>query len=145
MAKKIETQIIINAAPQKVWEILTDFNNYPNWNPFIKSISGSINIGSTLKVTIEPEEGKGMTFKPLVQSSVKKKELSWLGKLLFKGIFDGKHKFQLIDNGNGTTTFIQSEEFSGILVPFINLDKTAEGFNKMNQSLKEQAEKKNII
>ncbi|KFF13153.1 polyketide cyclase [Chryseobacterium soli] len=145
MAKKIETQIIINAAPQKVWEILTDFNNYPNWNPFIKSIAGLINIGSTLKVTIEPEEGKGMTFKPLIQSSVKNKELSWLGNLLFKGIFDGKHKFQLIDNGNGTTTFIQSEEFSGILVSFINLDKTAEGFNKMNKSLKEQAEKKTII
>lgn len=142
MAKKIETQIIINAAPQKVWEILTDFNNYPNWNPFIKSIAGSINIGSTLKVTIEPEEGKGMTFKPVVQSAVKNKELSWLGKLLFKGVFDGKHKFQLIDNGNGTTTFIQSEEFSGILVSFINLDKTAEGFNTMNQSLKERAEER---
>lgn len=142
MAKKIETQIIINAAPQKVWEILTDFNNYPNWNPFIKSIAGSINIGSTLKVTIEPEEGKGMTFKPVVQSLVKNKELSWLGKLLFKGVFDGKHKFQLIDNGNGITTFIQSEEFSGILVSFINLDKTAEGFNTMNQSLKEWAEER---
>ncbi|MFP3598112.1 SRPBCC family protein [Chryseobacterium sp. SIMBA_029] len=142
MAKKIETQIIINAAPQKVWEILTDFNNYPNWNPFIKSIAGSLDTGSILKVTIEPEEGKGMTFKPVVQSSVKNKELSWLGKLLFKGIFDGKHQFQLIDNGNGTTTFIQSEEFSGILVSFINLDKTSEGFNKMNHSLKEQAEKR---
>lgn len=140
MAKKIETQIIINATPQKVWEILTDFNHYPHWNPFIKSIEGSLDTGSVLKVIIEPEEGKGMTFKPVVQSSVKNKELSWLGNLLFKGIFDGKHKFQLIDNENGTTTFIQSEEFSGILVSFINLDKTAEGFNKMNQKLKEQAE-----
>lgn len=142
MAKKIETQIIINTTPQKVWEILTDFNNYPYWNPFIKSIEELSDTGSTLKVTIEPEEGKGMTFKPVVQSSIKNKEFSWLGKLLFKGIFDGKHQFQLIDNGNGTTTFIQSEEFSGILVSFINLDKTAEGFNKMNQSLKERAEKR---
>lgn len=142
MAKKIETQIIINATPQKVWEILTDFNNYPHWNPFIKSIEGSLDTGSILKVTIEPEEGKGMTFKPVVESSVKNKELSWLGKLLFKGIFDGKHQFELIDNGNGTTTFIQSEEFSGILVSFINLDKTAEGFNKMNQKLKERTEKR---
>lgn len=142
MAKKIETQIIINAIPHKIWEILTDFNNYPHWNPFIKSIEGSLNIGNTLKVTIEPEEGKGMTFKPKVQSLIENQELSWLGKLLFKGIFDGKHQFKLIDNGNGTTTFIQSEEFSGLLVAFINLDKTAEGFNKMNQSLKERAEKR---
>jgi hypothetical protein len=142
MAKKIETQIIINAIPHKIWEILTDFNNYPHWNPFIKSIEGSLNIGSTLKVNIEPEEGKGMTFKPIVQSLIENQELSWLGKLLFKGIFDGKHQFKLIDNGNGTTTLIQYEEFSGLLVAFINLDKTAEGFNKMNQSLKERAEKR---
>ena len=39
MAKEIKTEILINATPEKVWSILTSFDNYPNWNPFIKSIT----------------------------------------------------------------------------------------------------------
>jgi len=29
-AKEIKTEILINATPEKVWAILTDFENYPN-------------------------------------------------------------------------------------------------------------------
>ncbi len=63
--------------------------------------------------------------------------------LIFPGLFDGEHKFELIDNGDGTTLFRQSEKFGGILVPFFNkmLDvNTVNGFNQMNQKLKELAE-----
>ena len=74
-----------------------------------------------------------------------KKEILLLikGKLLFKGLFDGKHSFNLIDNQNGTTTFIHSEDFSGWLVPIFKsqLEKnTKAGFKLMNQKLKELAE-----
>ncbi|WP_236025435.1 SRPBCC family protein [Flavobacterium geliluteum] len=37
---EIKTQIIIHASPDKVWAVLTDFENYPNLNSFIKSITG---------------------------------------------------------------------------------------------------------
>ena len=46
-----------------------------------------------------------MTFKPKVLTYQVNKEFSWIGHLLFTGLFDGKHKFELIDNGNGTTIF----------------------------------------
>lgn len=141
MAKKIESQIIIKTAPEKIWNLLIDFENYPQWNSFITHIEGAIQTGNQLTVTIEPEKGKKMVFKPTLLSRIENRELSWLGKLGFKGIFDGKHQFKLIDNRNGTTTFIQSEYFSGLLVPFINLDATAVGFQRMNQNLKDLAEK----
>jgi uncharacterized protein YndB with AHSA1/START domain len=38
--KEIITGIEINAPPSHVWQILTDFEKYPTWNPFIKRISG---------------------------------------------------------------------------------------------------------
>jgi len=50
--------------------------------------------------------------------------------------------FKLTDNGNGTTTFIQSEHFGGILVPLFRklLDKnTRDGFILMNKKLEELA------
>ena len=62
--KKLLTEITISTSPQQVWNILTDFNSYPNWNPFIKSISGNQTIGSQLNVVIQPPGSSGMTFKP---------------------------------------------------------------------------------
>ena len=118
MALEIRTEMTINATPVKVWEVFTNFKEYPNWNPFIKSMKGQVAVGEKIIVKIEPPKAKGMTFKPKVLTFIEKKELSWIGRVMFPGIFDGKHKFELIDNGNGTTTFIQSEVFRGILVPF---------------------------
>jgi len=143
MAKEIRTEIIINVTPEKVWSILTNFDNYPNWNPFIKSIKGEVKLGNKIMARIEPPEAKGMTFKPTILTIETNKELSWLGHLWFAGLFDGEHKFELIDNGNGTTTFIQSEKFRGILVPFFKkqLDNnTKRGFEAMNKKLKTIAE-----
>ena len=73
-------------------------------------------MGEKISARIEPPNAKGMTFKPKIVTFIKNKELSWVGHLLFPSLFDGKHKFELIDKGNGTLTFIQSEIFSGILV-----------------------------
>ena len=142
MAKEIKTEILINATPEKVWSILTNFDNYPNWNPFIKSIKGEVKIGNKIKVSIQPPNSKEMTFKPRVLAFETNKELLWIGHLLFKGLFDGEHKFELIDNGNGTTTFKQSEKFKGIFVGLLNLENTKKGFEAMNEKLKEMAERK---
>jgi len=143
--KELKTEILINTTPQKVWAILVDFKNYHEWNPFITSITGNVVVGSKITARLEPPKASGMTFKPKVLVFEKNKELRWLGNLLFPGLFDGEHKFELIDNGNGTTTFKQSEKFRGILVPLFKkmLDiNTTNGFNLMNQKLKELAEQK---
>lgn len=143
MVKEIKTEILMDATPDKVWAILTKFENYPNWNPFIKSINGDVKVGNKITVRIKPPEGKGMTFNPKILAFETNKELSWLGHLLFKGLFDGEHKFELIDNRNGTTTFRQSERFKGIFVPLFNkglVNNTKRGFEKMNKKLKGLAE-----
>jgi len=145
MAKQIQTEIIINASPEKVWTILTDFSNYPNWNPFITSIKGPAIVGKKIIARIEPPEANGMTFKPKVLVFKTNEEFRWIGHLLIPGLFDGEHRFELIDNGNGTTTFRQSETFHGILIPLFKkmLDvNTVNGFNLMNEKLKARAEQK---
>jgi len=144
MAKEIKTEILIHATSDKVWNILIDFKNYPNWNPFIKSIKGTAKVGNKILARMEPPGAKGMTFKPRVLVVDINKEFKWIGHLIIPGLFDGEHTFELIDNGNGTTTFRQNEKFRGILIPFFKkmIEKnTVQGFNTMNMKLKELAEK----
>ena len=38
--KQLHTQIEIYVSDKRVWELLTDFASYPQWNPFIRHISG---------------------------------------------------------------------------------------------------------
>ncbi|GHB77638.1 SRPBCC domain-containing protein [Persicitalea jodogahamensis] len=143
MAKELKTQIRIEAAPDQVWDVLTDFEKYPAWNPFIKSLTGQVAVGHTINVRLEPPEGSGMTFKPKVLAMEKNKEFRWLGQLFFKGLFDGEHRFALVDNGDGSTTFLHSERFEGILVPLFNEMievNTRNGFEDMNQQLKIRVE-----
>ena len=139
MAKQIKTSITINASKERIWEILMDFENYPEWNTFIKSVFGKVEVGKQIRIELQ-----GMTFKPVVLVLNDNTELRWLGHFWFKGLFDGEHRFYLTDNGNGTTNFEQSEKFSGILVKLFSksLDKdTKIGFEKMNKELKLRAEK----
>ncbi len=142
MAKKaIKTSINISATPEMVWGVLTDFESYGEWNPFLKSISGEIREGNKIQVN-----AGGMKFSPEVLVFKENTEFRWIGKLLFKGIFDGEHSFEIIDNKDGTVTFKHEEEFNGILVGMFSkkLDtETRSGFEQMNLKLKERAESKN--
>jgi len=76
MAFKLKTQITISASAAQVWETLMDFQNHPNWNPFIKHISGVAKVGETLSIELG-----GMKFKPEVKEVQVNEKFSWLGKL----------------------------------------------------------------
>lgn len=140
--KEIETEILIHATPETVWKVLMNFDQYPKWNPFIISISGSQEAGRKIKVQIQPPGGSAMTFTPTILVCDRNKELRWLGKLGIKGIFDGEHYFLLEPAGENQTRFIHGERFSGLLIPFMRnvLAGTQQGFELMNKALKEKAE-----
>ncbi len=140
----LRTEILVNASSQKVWEVLTDFKKYPDWNPFIRSLKGEVKKGNKLQISLQPPDGMAMKFRPRVLAFETAKEFRWLGHLFFPGLFDGEHFFLLTDHHNGTTTVVQGERFSGILVPLFKkmIDKnTRAGFEEMNRALKEQAER----
>jgi hypothetical protein len=135
--RRLEAAIEVDAAPERVWEVLTDFAAYPEWNPFIRRIEGRPEQGQRLEVRIEPPGARGMTFRPTVLAAEPGRELRWLGRLLVPGVFDGEHGFRLEPAGEGRTRFVQSERFRGLLVPLFGgtLEKTQHGFEAMNEAL----------
>jgi len=142
--KHIQTDITIAADSKTVWEVLTNFENYPNWNPFIKSITGEVIKGGKLQTEITPPNRKLMKFTPTLLTVDPEKELRWLGSGPIKGLFDGEHYFKIIDQGNGTVKFEHGEVFTGILVglmPKVLVD-TKLGFEQMNDAFKEVCESK---
>lgn len=142
MATTIHSEITIDAPPARVWSVLTDFNSYPEWSPFVREIEGELRPGARLTVRLAPSGGEGMVFKPVVTEVRESAVLEWLGHLLVAGIFDGRHRFTLTALKDGTTAFTQSETFGGILIPFMSslLKDTERAFAAFNEALKARTE-----
>lgn len=140
--KSLEKSIIINASAEKVWQVLTDFENWENWNSFIIKSEGKAEEGTKLKNTFD-NDGKEMIFKPKVLKAEPNKELIWMGRLFVPGIFDGTHGFRIEELGPNQVKFTNYESFKGLFSRMIMKKihaSTAAGFEQMNQELKAQAE-----
>jgi hypothetical protein len=139
--RELRREVQIAAPPERVWAVLTDFSAYPDWNPFIRRISGEAAVGARLEAHLEPPDGRGITIKPTVVRAEPSKELAWLGRFGLPWIFDGEHHFEMEERDAGTS-FVQREEFSGLLVPLLGgvLGKTQRGFEQMNVALKQRVE-----
>ncbi len=134
--REIHTEIEIKARAGRVWQVLTDFALYPEWNPFIHRLEGEPVANSRLRALIQPPGGKLMTFRPIVLVAEPDRELRWRGQLWVPRVFDGEHSFVIEARGNERVRFIQRERFSGLLVPFVwsalNRD-VRRGFEAMNR------------
>ena len=125
-----------------MWAVLADTAAYPEWNPFLRRLSGELREGAKLEVEIAPPGARAMTFKPTVLAADEGRELRWLGRLIAPRVFDGEHRLRLEGLPGGGTRFTQSERFRGLLVRLFGgtLEKTRLGFEQMNNALKLRAE-----
>lgn len=143
LVREIRAETIVDAPPAVVWQVLTDFAAYPDWNPFIRSIEGKPWVGTRLSIEIRLPGGKNMRFRPRVLRVAKDHEFRWIGRVLIAGLFDGEHRFTIVPEGGGSR-FVQAEVFTGLLVPIVALTDTLRathlGFLLMNRSLRERAE-----
>jgi len=139
---EIFTTVDIDASPETVWSVLTDFDAYPAWNPRTR-ITGTAETGERLVVAPGPDAAGMPTFRPRVLRAEAPAELRWLGHLYVRGLFDGEHVFTIEDLGDGRSRLVQSETFGGLLArPLLRLygDDTEAGFDAVNAALEARAE-----
>ena len=140
MRHDIRAEIDIEAPPAEVWRHLLDLAAYPEWNPFIPAASGVPEAGGRLSLRLRPPGGRAMPIRPTVTEATAPSVFEWLGHVGVRGLFDGRHRFELIPIPTGTR-LLQSESFSGVLVRPLRrwLDgSTRAGFEAMNEALRQR-------
>ncbi len=141
--KEIRTEIDIKASPEKTWEVLTDFNSFPKWNPFIRQICGTPKVGSNLQIHLHTSSGRSRTYRPTVTKVEPHLELRWYGKFFIPGMFNGERIFTIEPLKANHVRFVHMEIFTGFAVALAGnrLDKDmCQSFAMMNNALKERVE-----
>ncbi|HEY5737474.1 MAG TPA: SRPBCC domain-containing protein [Nitrososphaeraceae archaeon] len=141
--KELTTEIQINSSPEKLWNVLTDFKNYYQWNPILEKINGEPLIGNQLEINLRTVGGKNRVYHPKIIKIIPNQELRWKGKLLFSQIFSGERVFLIEKISDNKVNFVNKEIFSGIGLRFAPRkmeEDIVASFNKMNEALKKTIE-----
>ena len=131
-------EIDIAAPPQAVWDVLTRFDNWPNWNPDVKSMAfeGPLAPGSTFRWRAGPG-----TILSTLDRVEPPRYISWHGKTL---TIDAYHEWWLEPRDGGT--HVRTEEtFSGLLAKILRgqLQKTLDkSFQAGVECLKRESERR---
>lgn len=139
--QEIQTEIEIDAPPETVWEQLTDFASYEQWNPHISRVSGNLREGESLEITVDRIKASSRTLTVRVSEIDPPRRLQWIGTVGSKWIFQGIHTFELHALGTDRTRFVNHEQSTGFLVPFVTSDDPRRDYDRMNDALKERVEK----
>ncbi|MBE3075052.1 MAG: SRPBCC domain-containing protein, partial [Actinobacteria bacterium] len=131
----------VGAPPERVWEVISDLPAYTRRNPFIVRAGGEFAVGSRLHVTIAAPGHRPVTFRPRVLEVEPGRSVTWLGRTLLPGLFDGHHTLSVTPT-NGGARFRTREEVTGILVPVLGgiMRDSQRGFELMAAAVKARAE-----
>ena len=142
--KQVQTQVEIDASAERVWSVLTGFDKYTDWNPFIRRVSGEPLEGAQLNVTIDSALGSEVDFRVQIGGLRQQHEMVWIGRTLLTDLLDGRHYFRIERISAERVRLVQLENYSGLLLyplwPFI-APAAQQGFDAMNQALKAEAER----
>lgn len=139
----LDTTFEVDAPPAAVWEALTDFSRYGEWNPALPSLTGDPRVGSTLDIALVLGAGA----KPMdVQADILKLDpercFSWRGHLGADFLFSGFREFTLEPTESGGTRVRHVESVTGLIAPlFFAVKRKGIGWHhhELNASLTRRA------
>ncbi len=139
--KQVRTEIEINASPERVWQVLTDFAGWSTWNPLLYRAIGRLGVGERVEIAFKGPNSKEVCAQCTVVNLEAQRAWSWKYSIALPLLFRGMHRFTVEPSDSGRTRFAHREEFKGLLAPFfVNEAETERGFAAMDKALKAQAE-----
>lgn len=135
-SRETTISIDIQSDPKRIWSLLTNAQNYSNWNSTVLSIEGKIALGEKIQLRsyLDPKR----VFKLTVKEVEAEKRLVW-------GDAMGKREYKLTPSASGQTNFTMTEKIGGPLFPLFAkmIPPFDESFEKFALDLKNEAEKNN--
>jgi hypothetical protein len=105
--------VVVKASPAAVWDVLTDFAAYGEWNPVVTIAEGPLEEGRRLALRIAPSGRIAYVVRPRVSRVVPARELRWQRRM---PLLSTEQVFEL-EAVPGGTRVTHGQEAWGPLVP----------------------------
>ena len=118
-ASNVNLKLKIKARPEKIWEVLTDFDSYCKWNPWVRSarlyqkrgikkfeVTGPVQVGHRAN-TFTLVDGKLMEVDTKVIKIVPARQFCWKDHTFLTRVFSGGHRCRNITQGPKGPTYSQ--------------------------------------
>jgi hypothetical protein len=144
---QIVTAIDIDAAPARVWEVLSDIARYDEWNPLVTEVKGELRAGAKIKARFHFED-KTFPFDAELLRVEPEKALTWIGPSFkpARFLFSGEHFFEIKPVDGGRSRLFHGEKLRGVFFDMESVWAKAEPriepvYSRFNDALKARAER----
>jgi len=138
------TEIVINAPRKLVWEQVTNFEAYSDWNPFVLKADAKFEVGGMINFLEDLKQFGQYWLKAQFLSIDPANSFVWQGYLGAPFLFSVRHSFLFEAVSEHQTRFTQGHQNSGLLIPFLAWRGiycvSHQGYLDYNQALKERCE-----
>lgn len=136
-------RVEIDAPIETVWQVLLDFKQYPEWNPFTYRVETDLQIGSPVDLYVRlPGRGSRLQTEYVREVSAPER-LSWGMTMGADFLLRALRQQQLYRLSDSRCCYQSTDAFSGLLTPVVRLlfgNSIRNGFNAMAYALKQRAE-----
>lgn len=138
--KSYRATVNIKASPDTIWQVLINGDNYPDWDPGMDRVDGTIALGESVKFFTKMSPDRAFPAKVTTFEPGQKMVLTGGMPL---GLFKSERTHSLTPNADGSVNFETQEIFSGLLLPLFgnNIPDLTEVFENFAAGLKMQSEK----
>lgn len=139
----IEKIVEIDAPPARVWEVITDLQRYPEWNPFMRECHTTFKPGDPIDMKVQLF-ARPQPQQEIVQEYVEGKRFAYTMKPVPGGTLSSFRSHEVEALPNGRTRYRSYFHLKGWLMPLVRgllgarLEK---GFAGMTQGIQQRAER----
>ena len=135
-------EVVIDAPAALVWEIITDFEKYGEWNQFCPSIEGELEIGSPVKMQVDLGNGlqEQVEYITCIEAPVK---ITWSMENKPGDPIHADRSQVVTALDDGRCSYVTYDDFSGDFAAEMVKqmgEQVRSGFNLCARNLKQRAE-----
>ena len=138
-----QTTFAVNAPAPRVWAALTAVDRYPEWNPQIPRLNGSLRPGEQIALQLALPGRPPMDLTATIEDARPDALLTWRGHVLAAWFFEGYRRFEIEPVAPGQVRVTHVEDVHGLLAPLFDMvlgRRVQASHDALNAALKARAE-----
>ncbi|MET8796639.1 SRPBCC domain-containing protein [Nocardia sp. NPDC004568] len=140
----VDDVVEVDAPADVVWSVLTDFDRYGDWNPFISRCRADLAVGAPIEMTVQQLAPRPIRMREWIRSVDAGREFSYSMKPIPLGALRSKRAHTLTPLSGDRTRYESHFELDGWLAPLVGLlfgRGFEKGFPGMTTAVQREAER----